>query len=71
MKMEQCPETSVFKLQTPGNYPKESIQHFQSCSSPNSGIDDTTIVMVIMRMVVVMVTPACVDSANLKGDARY
>jgi hypothetical protein len=28
MKMEQaeCPETSAFKLQTPGNYPKESIQ---------------------------------------------
>ena len=28
MKMEQteCPETSAYKLQTPGNYPKESIQ---------------------------------------------
>ena len=30
MKMEQteCSETSVFKLQTPGYYPKESIQRF-------------------------------------------
>ena len=29
MKMEQteCSETSAYKLQTPGNYPKESIQH--------------------------------------------
>ena len=29
MKMEQteCSETSVYKIQTPGNYPKESIQH--------------------------------------------
>jgi len=28
MKMEQteCSETSVYKLQTPGNYPKESIR---------------------------------------------
>ena len=30
MKMEQteCSETSAYKLQTLGNYPKESIQHF-------------------------------------------
>ena len=29
MKMEQteCSETSAFKIQTPGNNPKESIQH--------------------------------------------
>ena len=37
MKMEQteCSETSAYKLQTPGNYPKESIQHFY-LSSPYS-----------------------------------
>ena len=30
MKMEQteCSETSAYKIQTPGNYPEESIQHF-------------------------------------------
>jgi hypothetical protein len=29
MKMEQteCFETSAYKIQTPGNYPEESIQH--------------------------------------------
>jgi len=29
MKMEQteCSETSAYKIQTPSNYPKESIQH--------------------------------------------
>jgi len=29
MKMEQteCSETSAYKIQTPGNYPKESTQH--------------------------------------------
>ena len=29
MKMEQteCSETSAYKIQTPGNHPKESIQH--------------------------------------------
>jgi hypothetical protein len=31
MNMEQteCSETSVYKIQTPGNYPEESIQHLQ------------------------------------------
>ena len=30
MKMEQtvCSETSTYKIQTPGNYPEESIKHF-------------------------------------------
>jgi len=29
MKIEhtECSETSAYKLQTPGNYPEESIQH--------------------------------------------
>ena len=29
MKMEQteCSETSAYKIQAPGNYPEESIQH--------------------------------------------
>jgi hypothetical protein len=29
LKMEQteCSETSAYKIQTPGNYPEESIQH--------------------------------------------
>jgi len=31
MKMEQCSETSEFKIQTPGNNPKESIQHIIIC----------------------------------------
>jgi len=25
MEMEQCSETSAYKIQTPGNYPEESI----------------------------------------------
>jgi hypothetical protein len=30
MKMEQteCSETSAYKIQTPGNYPEENIQHY-------------------------------------------
>jgi len=36
MKMEQteCSETSAYKIQTPGNYPEESIQqvtHVNTC----------------------------------------
>jgi hypothetical protein len=27
MKMEQCSATSAYKIQTPGNYPEENIQH--------------------------------------------
>ena len=35
MKMEEteCSETSEFKLQTPGNYPEESIQHIEQGES--------------------------------------
>ena len=38
MKMEQtgCSETSAYKLQTPGNYPKENIQHTQHGESLKS-----------------------------------
>jgi len=34
MKMEQreCSETSAYKIQTPGNYPEESLQRTKSCS---------------------------------------
>jgi len=27
MEETECSETSAYKLQTPGNYPEESIQH--------------------------------------------
>ena len=27
LKMEQCSETSAYRIQTPGNFPEESIQH--------------------------------------------
>jgi len=27
MKQTECSETSAYKIQTPGNYPEESIQH--------------------------------------------
>jgi len=35
MKMEQteCSETSAYKIQTPGNYPEESIQHSEQGES--------------------------------------
>jgi len=36
MKMEQCPETSAYKLRTPGNYPEESIQHSEHGESLKS-----------------------------------
>jgi hypothetical protein len=38
MNMEQteCSETLAFELQTPGNYPKESIQHIEHGESLKS-----------------------------------
>jgi len=38
MKMEQCSETSAYKFQTPGNHPKESIQHSVHGESLKSSI---------------------------------
>ena len=45
----------------------QEVRHLQSCSSPNCNIDVMTMVMVIMRMVLLMITPAYGESANLKG----
>ena len=38
VKMEQtgCSETSAYKIQTPGNYPEESIQHSEQGESSKS-----------------------------------
>ena len=36
MEETECSETSAFKLQTPGNYPKESIQHIEHGESLKS-----------------------------------
>jgi len=38
MKMEQtqCSETSAYEIQTPGNYPEESIQHSEHGESLKS-----------------------------------
>jgi len=43
MKMEQteCSETSAYKIQTPGNYPEESIQHSEHGESLKSRISTT------------------------------
>jgi len=40
MKMEQteCSETSAYKIQTPGNYPEENIQHIEHGESLKSRI---------------------------------
>jgi hypothetical protein len=44
MKMEQaeCSEMSAYKIQTPGNYPEESIQHSEHGESLKSRIYATT-----------------------------
>jgi len=46
-KMEQTEysETSAYKIQTPGNYPKESIQHTEHGESLNLSKDELDSVM--------------------------
>jgi hypothetical protein len=43
MKMEQigCSETSAYKIQTPGYYPEENIQHTEHDESLKLGITNT------------------------------
>jgi hypothetical protein len=36
--MEQCPETSAYKTQIPGNYPEENIQHTEHGESLKSSV---------------------------------
>ena len=36
MKQTECSETSVYKTQTPGNYPEENIQHTEQGESLKS-----------------------------------
>jgi len=37
MEQTECSETSAYKIQTPGNYPEESMQHSEQGESLNSG----------------------------------
>jgi hypothetical protein len=39
MEQTECSETSEYKLQTPGNYQKESIQHLEHGESLKSRIE--------------------------------
>ena len=43
MKMEhtECPETSAYKIYTPGNYPEENIQHTEHGESLKLRIFET------------------------------
>jgi len=41
MKMEQCSEMSAYKIQMPGNYPEESIQHSEHGESLKSRISNS------------------------------
>jgi len=47
MKMEktECSETSTYKIQTPGNYPEESVQHSEQGESLKSGIINNVVVV--------------------------
>jgi len=38
MEQTECSETSAYKIQTPGNYPEESVQHSKHGESLKSRI---------------------------------
>ena len=49
MKIEECSETSAYKIQTPGNYTEESIQHIEHGESLKSIIIITIIIIEVLR----------------------
>jgi len=38
MEQTECSETLAYKIQTPGNYPEESIQHYLQCLTKKLGL---------------------------------
>jgi len=42
MEEKECSETSAYKIQTPGNYPKENIQHTEHGESFKSSLQNFT-----------------------------
>jgi hypothetical protein len=54
MKMEQteCSETSAYKIQTPGNYPEENIQHSEHDESLKSSNAFVCSLHLFLRMIV-------------------
>jgi tRNA threonylcarbamoyladenosine modification (KEOPS) complex Pcc1 subunit len=59
MKMEQavCSETSAYKIQTPGNYPEESIQHSEHGESLKSRIDSYLyLVQLSLEIITIIIT---------------
>jgi hypothetical protein len=53
MKMEQteCSETLAYKIQTPGNYPGENIQHTEHGESFKSKVDLFGVVIFLFKAV--------------------
>jgi hypothetical protein len=59
MKMEQteCSETPAYKIQTPGNYPKEIIQHSEHGESLKSRTIHCTLKFIILEKVLMHYFP--------------
>ena len=45
----ECPETSVYKIQMPWNYPEESIQHSEHGGSLKSRIMETAVAFLVLH----------------------
>jgi hypothetical protein len=43
MEQTECSETSAYKIQTPGNYPEENIEHLQYGESLKSRIVEVSV----------------------------
>jgi hypothetical protein len=63
MKMEQteCSETSAYKIQTPGNYPEENIQHTEHSESLKSRI------LQILYQRIIRTTAALMEMSHWKN----
>ena len=62
MKMEKGSETSAYKLQTPGNYPEERIQH--------SGHSESSRWIVIIIAIIIIIIIIIIAIVNIITDAN-
>jgi hypothetical protein len=53
MEQIEYSETSAYKIQTPGNYPEEIIQHTEHGKSLKSRIHENSFQIIILRIITV------------------
>ena len=70
----ECSETSAYKIQTPGNYPEESVQHLEhgeSLKSRSLPVNLRTTRFHIQEFYMVITLPLCVLCGSQKKQQTF